>query len=297
MSTQADGLSYAVRFSVLAKYFGQLCLVVAVLTIVPLVVSLVHLETQISYRYAIVILALGGVGRRLGRIAAPREVQVNEAMVIVAFMFFFTPLVMSYPMMGSGLTFSNALFEAISGSTTTGLSTVNNVEEMSRTFLFSRAWMQWYGGLGIVVLSLALLIQPGLTAKRFAVNEANPEEDLVGGTKAYARRMLVIYSLLSGLGIVLLLALGIAPFNAVIYAMASVSTGGFAPHGASLAGLSDGFERFSVILICLAGAIPLSYYYGFQRGGATTGHRSAATALARRDRGGWPVCCWRSALS
>jgi trk system potassium uptake protein len=155
VSRQADGLRYAVRFSVLAKYFGQLCLVVAVLTILPLVVSLVYLETHISYRYAIVIFALGGLGRVLGRIAVPREVQVNEAMIIVAFMFFFTPLAMTFPMMGSGLTFFDALFEAISGSTTTGLSTVTHLEQMSRTFLFSRAWMQWYGGLGIVVLSLA----------------------------------------------------------------------------------------------------------------------------------------------
>jgi hypothetical protein len=78
---QAAGLSYAVRFPVLAKYFGQLCLVVAALTVVPLAVSLIHGETPIAFRYAIVIVVLAGTGGILGRIRPPPgEVQVNEAM-------------------------------------------------------------------------------------------------------------------------------------------------------------------------------------------------------------------------
>ena len=116
MSKQAAGLSYAVRFSVLRKYFGQLCLVIAALTLMPAAVSLISGQTHITFRYAIVIAAMAGAGGFLGRMYGPREVQVNEALVLVAFMFLFTPLVMSFPMMGSGLTFSDALFEAISAA-------------------------------------------------------------------------------------------------------------------------------------------------------------------------------------
>jgi trk system potassium uptake protein TrkH len=120
---QAAGLSYAVRSPVLAKYFGQLCLVVAVLTVVPLAVSLIHGETPIAFRYAIVIVALAGTGGILGRLPAPLEVQVNEAMVLVAFMFLVTPLVMSFP---------DAVFEAVSAATTTGLSTVKRLDLLFR---------------------------------------------------------------------------------------------------------------------------------------------------------------------
>ena len=259
MSKQAAGLSYAVRFSVLAKYFGQLCFVVALLTVLPLVVSLVNSETHITLRYVFVVLALTAVAGLFGRIHAPQEVQVNEAMVLVAFMFLFTPLVVSFPIMGSGLAFSDALFEAISGITTTGLTTINNVEDMSPTFFFARAWMQWYGGLGIVILSLALLFRPGSAAKKFAVTETD-EDDLVGGTKAHARRVLVVYAILSGTGILLLLTLGVRPFDALLYSLASVSTGGFAPHDNSLAALGSPVVYYAVILTCLAGAVPLSLY-------------------------------------
>jgi len=266
VSRQAAGLTYAVRFSVLSKYFGELCLVVAALTLLPLAVSLIDGETHVALRYAVVIFALAGVGGLLARMHAPSEVQVNEAMVLVAFMFLFTPLVMSFPIMGSGLTFPDALFEAISGSTTTGLSTIRSLEGFSHTFLFARAWMQWYGGLGIVVFSLALLFRPGLAAKRLAVTEAK-EEDLVGGTKAHARRVLVVYAVLSGAGILLLLAFGVGPFDALLYTMASVSTGGFAPHDTSVAALGGPVVHLSVILVCLAGAVPLSFYHRLYKKG------------------------------
>jgi Trk-type K+ transport system membrane component len=59
---QAAGLSYAVRFPVLKKYFGQLCLVIAALTLLPLAVSLISGETHIAFRYAIVIVAMSGAG-------------------------------------------------------------------------------------------------------------------------------------------------------------------------------------------------------------------------------------------
>jgi len=234
--------------------------VIAALTLMPAAVSLISGQTHITFRYAIVIAAMAGAGGFLGRMYGPREVQVNEALVLVAFMFLFTPLVMSFPMMGSGLPFSDALFEAISAATTTGLSTVTGLESMPETFLFARAWMQWYGGLGIVVFSLALLFRPGTTAKRLAVTEAR-EEDLVGGTKAHARRVLIVYAVLTGTGILLLLIVGVGFFDALLYTMASVSTGGFAPHDTSLAALDGPGIQSSVILVCLAGAVPLIFYY------------------------------------
>jgi len=87
-------------------------------------------------------------------------------MVISALIFLFVALVMSWPMMASGRGFFDALFESISGVTTTGLTTTSTVVDKPGSFLFARSWMQWVGGLGIVVLSLAVMIQPGLMAKR-----------------------------------------------------------------------------------------------------------------------------------
>lgn len=264
MGIQAAALMYTVRFRVLFKYFGQLCLVVAALSLVPLVVCLLFGEFYASLRYAAAVLILAGLGAGLGRLRSTARIQVNEAMVLVAFLFFFTPLVMTIPMMGAGLSFMDALFEAISGATTTGLTTVKALERMPPSFLFLRAWMQWYGGLGIVVLSLALIMRPGAVAKDLAVTESK-DENLVGGAKAHARIVFRVYALLTAGSIVLLVLLGVGPFQAVLYALAAISTGGFAPHATSLAALDSRLAQAAVILICLAGAVPLIAYYRWLR--------------------------------
>ncbi|HSF14909.1 MAG TPA: potassium transporter TrkG [Vicinamibacteria bacterium] len=259
MAKQATELRYAVRFRVVFKYFGQLCLVLAVLTLVPLVMSVIFGDTPISLRYGIVIGALAALGAVSARVRAPSSVQANEGMALVALMFLFTPLVWSYPMMGSGLSFLDAFFEAISGVTTTGLSTKATLVGALPTFLFARAWMQWYGGLGIVVLSLALVMQPGLLAKGLAVTEAETD-DLVGGTRAHARRGLKVYGALTATGIAGSLAIGLGFFDAVLYTFAAVSTGGFAPNNASLETFGWPAQVW-ITLLCLAGAIPLTFYH------------------------------------
>jgi trk/ktr system potassium uptake protein len=152
------------------------------------VMSVIFGEMRIDLRYGMVIGGLVALGVSLVRVRAPTSVQANEGMVLVALMFLITPLVMAYPMMGFGLSFLDAFFEAVSGVTTTGLSTQATLVGVPSTFLFSRAWMQWYGGLGIVVLSLALVVQPGVLSKVLAVDEVEAD-DLVGGTKAHTRRV------------------------------------------------------------------------------------------------------------
>jgi trk system potassium uptake protein len=257
---QASELRYAVRFRVLLKYLGQLLLIVAVLTLVPLFFSLVVGEYQITRRYGVVIGVLGVSGYLLNRVPPVSGVQTNEAMVLTACIFLLTPLAMSYVFMAAGLSFMDALFEAVSAATTTGLSTLANVENKPLSFLFARSWMQWYGGLGIVVLSLALVMAPGIEAKGLAVSE-DLTEDLIGGTKAHFRRVLKVYALLTCVGIVILWPASNSLFNALVYTLAAVSTGGFAPYNDSLVGLGPWWVQSLVILLCLAGAISLPLYH------------------------------------
>jgi trk system potassium uptake protein TrkH len=262
-------LRYAIRPQPILKYFGQLCFVLALLTFVPLIVALVAGDFPVSRRYGVVIAAVLALGLGLGRLPAPKQLQSNEAMVITALMFLFTPLIMTWPTMASGLTFLEALFETVSAVTTTGLSVTATVSDKPTTFLFARAWMQWVGGLGIVVLSLATLIQPGLVAKRLGDHE-DYEDDLAGGTRARARLVFSVYAALTAGGILVMGLLGSGWFNAVLYTLAAISTGGFAPHDASLAGLPNPAAQAAVILISVAGGVSLLLYQRTFRDGART---------------------------
>jgi trk system potassium uptake protein TrkH len=253
-------LRYSVRPRPVLKYFGQLCIVLAVLTLVPLVVSILLGDYRVTFRYAIVVVGVFVTGFFLQRLSTPKRIQTNEAMVVTALVFLFAPMVMTWPVMASGLGFADALFETISGVTTTGLSVTASVADKPAIFLFSRAWMQWVGGLGIVILFVATMIRPGLAAKRIGDLE-NYEDDLVGSTRAHARRVIFVYSILTGFGIVVLGLLGAGWFNGIIYSLSAVSTGGFSPHDASLAGLNSHWLQAMVILLSVAGAIPLVLYF------------------------------------
>lgn len=260
-------LRYSVRPLPVLKYFGQLCIVLALLTLVPLVVSILLGDYRVTLRYTVVVVGVFTIGFFLRRLSTPKRIQTNEAMVVTALAFLLAPMVMTWPTMASGLGFLDALFETISGVTTTGLSTVAAVADKPVTFLFSRAWMQWVGGLGIVILSVAIMIRPGLAAKRIGDLE-DYEDDLVGSTRTHARHMLVVYSILTGFGVIVLGLLGAGWFNSVIYSLSAVSTGGFSPHDASLAGFNSQWLQAIVILLSVAGSIPLFLYSrSFKEGG------------------------------
>jgi trk system potassium uptake protein TrkH len=126
--------------------------------------------------------------------------------------------------------------------------------------------MQWYGGLGIVILSLAIMVRPGLTAKRLSLT-GPPEDDLVGGTRAHARRVLIVYLLLTAGGYLLFVVLGGGLWNGLLYILPAVSTGGFAPVDGSLAEVGGLALGWVVLLTCVAGALPLAVYHRARRRG------------------------------
>lgn len=248
------------------KYFGQICIALAVVTIVPLIVSLLFGDYRVSYRYGVIVLGVFFLGLCLIRLRAPKRIQTNEAMVITALVFLFSPLVMVWPVMASGLGFLDAFFETVSAITTTGLSTIETLLNKPNAFLFSRAWMQWVGGLGIVVLSLAVMIQPGLVAKRLDIEE-DFENDLIGSTRVNARRVFAVYAILTIVGVLFLGVLGNSWFESILYSFSAVSTGGFSPHDASLKGIESHYNQFVVIILSVAGGISLVLYHRAYRNG------------------------------
>ncbi len=259
MDESISALSYAVRYRVVARYLGQLLLVYALLCIVPLGVSLYFAEIHTAWRYAGMIALMCLFAAPSLYISTPRQIHVNEAMVVTATVFVLAAAFMVYPMMDEHIRVVDALFEAVSGITTTGLTTLANVENKSHSFLFARAWLQWCGGLGIVVLSVALFADRHASARRLL--ESTGGEMLDTTARTYARRMLAIYLVLTGGGFLLLWSsLGDA-FVALTHTLAAVSTGGFSTYDSSLGEFQIQGGRLIVTTLGLLGALPLSIYY------------------------------------
>ena len=255
----ADALSYAARPRVVVRFLGELGLMLALLTAVPLIASVLFGDYAVTWRYAAVIVGLLAASWPLSRLPAPATVQANEALSVTALAFLLAPLVMLFPLQASsGLGLVDALFEAVSAATTTGLSMVPDPESRSRTFLFARAWMQWYGGLGIAVLSIALLMHQTAVVRRLV--EVKPTDSFVTTTRVHARRVLQVYLVLTALAIGLLWLVGGDFHQALVHALAAVSTGGFSSHADSLASTGSSFA-FAVLGFSLLGAVTLPLYY------------------------------------
>jgi trk system potassium uptake protein TrkH len=281
MEERVNVLIYAVRGRVILKYAGQLALILGVLTLAPLGVALWTKDWLLLSRYAVICGALFVAGGLLSRLPKPTHMQANEALTITALAFVCSPLLMSWPLMAAGVPFTDALFEAVSGITTTGLSSLNNIESRSPGFLFARAWMQWYGGLGIIVLSVALLFGHHAAARRLT-DPIETGETLVATARTHARRTLIVYLCLTLFGFALIWSLSGRGFTSLLYTLSAVSTGGFSPYQSSLAALTSQPVAIAVIFISFLGAISLPLYWRALHAGWRDGLRILFTDVELR---------------
>jgi trk system potassium uptake protein TrkH len=281
MQERINVLSYSVRGRVVLKYGGQLMLMLGLLTLVPLVVALLVTDWLLVFRYTVLCCGLLLVGGLLARLPAPTHIQANEALTVTALAFLCSPLLMSWPMMAADISFIDAVFEAVSGITTTGLTTLDSVESRAPTFLFARAWMQWYGGLGIVILSVALLMGHHAAARRLT-DPVESGETLLATARTHARRTFIVYLCLTLFGLVLVWSLSGNGLSALLHVLSAVSTGGFSNYDASLAGLTSRPAAVAVMLVSFLGAVSLPLYWRTYHAGWLGGVRTLVTDVELR---------------
>lgn len=265
-------LIHAVRGQVVLKYCGQLAWVLAVLTLVPLLVAAFETNVALVLRYVVVCGILFLIGWRYARMPAPELIRANEALTITALAFIGSALLMAWPMMAAGLSPMDAVFEAVSAVTTTGLSTLPHVAEHSASFLFLRAWMQWYGGLGFIVLSVALLLGHQVAARRL-INPVDSSEPLMVTARTHARHTLIIYLGLTIFGLALVWPLNRNGFVSLLHVLSSVSTGGFSTFDNSLAGMPTHAAAIAVMAVSLLSAVSLTLYWKAFHAGWKSGWR------------------------
>jgi len=262
------------------RYLGQVALVLSLLLAVPTLFAAATGDWDLAERLLLAALAPSlalGLCARLP--PGDRPLQANEALVVAAVAFVLAAGLMTAPLAGAGLPVIDAWFEAVSGVTTTGLTMVPAPELQSEAFLFTRAWMQWFGGLGVVVFSLVLAFGRTADMRRLA-DAVSDEEDLAVGVRIHARRVLAVYLLLTAGGLGLVLATGLPLFETLTHTLSAISTGGFSSFTDGLAGL-DRPTQLALLAVAFCGALPLPLYYRtFSRGARELARDPELRALA-----------------
>ncbi len=257
-------LAYGVRAAVLGRYLGPLGIALTGLPAAPGALGLALGRTVEAVPYLALAAGLGAGGALLARIPAPDRLQRNEALAITALTFLGASLLLSWPFLSAAPGYVDALFEAVSAITTTGLSTLPTVEGASPVFLFARAWAQWYAGLVIVALAVAIVLEPGAVARRFAEGELDAER-VAGGARVRARRALAYYAAVTLSGTAALVLLGVPAFDGFLHVLTAVSTAGFSTHDDSLAGLGGPVAHAVVSAVSLVGAVSFSLVFVARR--------------------------------
>jgi trk system potassium uptake protein TrkH len=162
----------------------------------------------------------------------------------------------------------DALFEAASGFTTTGASIFQDVESLPDSFLLWRALTQWIGGMGIIVLGIAILPKLAVGGMELLGAEApGPiQEKLTPRIAQTAKALWGTYVLLTVMEVGILLALDLSPLDAVAHAFASMATGGFSTKNASVAAFGSGAVEWTITLFMALAGMNFALHYRWIRG-------------------------------
>ncbi len=175
----------------------------------------------------------------------------------------------SLPYLFSGeiISFADAFFETLSGFTTTGASILNDIESMGRGILFWRSMTQWIGGMGIIVLTVAILPMLGIAGMQLFVAEApgvTPDK-LKPRITDTAKRLWLVYVFLTITELLLLWVGGMSFYDATNHALTTMATGGFSTKQASIAYFNSPYIEYVIIVFMfLAGTNFTVNYFALQ---------------------------------
>ncbi|MEH6407681.1 MAG: potassium transporter TrkG [Leeuwenhoekiella sp.] len=199
-----------------------------------------------------------------------KEIQKREGYIVVTFGWLFMSFSGCLPYMFSGAipSLTNAFFETMSGYTTTGSSILNDIEAMPNGILFWRSTTHWIGGMGIIVLTIAILPLLGIGGMQlFAAEAPGPSADkLHPRITDTAKRLWLIYFGYTVAETLLLKLAGMSFLDAINHAMSTLSTGGFSTKNASVAYWNDKplIQYILILFMFLAGANFVLSYFAFK---------------------------------
>jgi trk system potassium uptake protein TrkH len=213
-----------------------------------------------------ITIGVGGLIWLFTRNSSSKELKKRDGYLIVTMGWLSMSCFGALPYILSGAipNFTDAFFETISGFTTTGATILTDIESVHRGILFWRSLTQWIGGMGIIVLAVAILPILGIGGMQLFVAEApgiSPDK-LQPRIKETAKRLWLIYFSLTAMEIVLLWIGGMTFFDAINHGLTTMATGGFSTKNASAAHFAPHLQYIMVLFMFLAGTNFTMTYFG-----------------------------------
>ncbi len=263
----------------LLYYLGFVWIVAAITLLVPAVYGLIFEKPGTEgfrvasemFEFGVAFLLVGYIVTRL--FMPSRRLRRDEALLLVVLTWIAIPMIVAWPVAHVlRIPFVDAWFESVSGFTTTGLTMftgqvdsfyhvyVPAVEELPKTVLLWRSFIQWIGGIGIVVVAVTIIARPGGAARLLYLAEGRSER-IEPSVVATAKKVLLVYSIVTVADIILFHIAGMNWFDAVNHAMAGIATGGFSTKNNNIAEYNSVYIDAAAAAVMITGAISFSDWY------------------------------------
>jgi trk system potassium uptake protein len=229
------------RFALVLHVTGTLVRLFSPALLPPALVAALYREWTDAAGFLATAAATAVLGTAVRSTGAPLALQTlrrAEGLVIVAVTWMAVAHVAAVPYLWAGLSFIDALFESMSGLTTTGATVFTDFTAYGRALFFWRSLTQWVGGLGVIALFIAVLPRLAIGGRElFFAEAAGPtDEKLTPQLRQTAIALWKVYAAFTAAQVLALVVVGMPLYDAVCHAFTTMAAGGFSPHPQSIAG-------------------------------------------------------------
>ncbi len=258
------------NYSMVKFVLLRLLAVMGALMVLPLIVALIYREYDSALSFLLISLACGGIGMFFSRKKPANTVMfAKEGFAITAVAWIFMSLVGAIPFVVTGAipNYIDAVFETVSGFTTTGGSILTSVEQIEKSVQFWRTFTHWIGGMGVLVFLIAVVpMADGYSMHLMRAESPGPVVGkIVPKVKDTAKILYLIYLAITILEIICLWISGLSFYEAVTITFSTVGTGGFAVTNSGIGGYSTLSQTIIIIFMAMCGVNFTVYYFLIMR--------------------------------
>ena len=249
----------------LINLFSILVMLFSVSFVFPMIVSIIYKDSALSifiYTFLFVFF-LGLIGWFFSR-GDDRELGQKDGFIIITFFWLVLSFAGSIPFIISGMGFIDSFFESMSGITTTGATILTGLDSLPESILFYRQLLQWMGGMGLIVLAIAVMPLLGIGGGQLYKTEipgAMNDQKMTPRIKETAQALWAIYLGLTICCALLYFLAGMNPFDAISHSLSTVSIGGFSTHDESIGYFNSSFIEAICIIFMLLSALSFTLHY------------------------------------
>jgi len=248
---------------------GVLQIILGISMVIPIIIQIIYNQLDSSFIGAGIITIIFGVLFFLSNLSHEKKLNLQQAFLLTSLSWISIAIFGSLPFIFSNLELSitDAIFESMSGITTTGSTIITNLNDAPKAILLWRAILQWLGGIGIIVMAITLMPIMNVGGMQlFKISTSDKSEKILPKSKEISIRLILIYTGLTFLCAIFYKTFGMNFFDSLTHSMTTIATGGFSNYNESIGYFDSATIEITSIIFIILGSIPFIAYIKFLSG-------------------------------